>query len=204
MKYKQHIILVSFLLTFQNVFAQCTEQKNFDVNWNIDGYNIAYTIKRKDLAEFSYYKYGKNFAQHYNGIKIDEFKNKRRVDSAIYMGYTNYESDFDRVTNLLLGNNNQFSLYTNSMRVSQIYTFPFEKNMFLHTKIITDKFNLENAIYSFTSNNTIYWRQKIKYYIILFHDEYGRECSYFESPEIKYNFGIKPGSLIWKEFWSKS
>ena len=196
----KNTLLIIILLTLQNAFAQCTEQKNFDVNWNIDSKNISYEIKRKDEVEFSYYKNGKNFIQLYNGIKLDKPIKIGGLNYAIFRSYNSV--DLQRVIKLLEGNNNQLSLYINSYGSSEVYLFPFEKNMFVNTKIINEKINLEQYQSVFTRDNKIYGTHNIKYYIILFHDEYGRKCSYFESPEVEYNFGTKLLSLIWKDFWN--
>ena len=199
----KNTLLISLLLLSQNSFAQCTEQKNFNVNWKFNENNVLYEIKRKDGADFSYYKYDKNFNQIYNGIKLDKSINLTRGSYAIFRAYPS--ADFDRVSKLLRGNNNHLSLYINSKGSSETYKFPFEKNHFIMTERIIDNLNIEKNIFIYQDivvNNDIYGKHKLKYYIILFHDEYGRKCSYFESPEIEYDFGRKPLSLIWKDFWN--
>lgn len=196
---KKELILLSLLFSFQNVFAQCTEQDNFNVKWKFTNDTVGYEIKRKDGADFSYYKSRNSPYQIYNGIEIG--MSIPTVNVVNFRVNPTYKEDFERVKNLL-SYTTHLSLYTNSKDSSEIYEFPFEKNKFIVTKTLKNSFNIDEGMRIFTRDKPIFGDNYLTYYVILFHDEYGRKCSYFNSPKTKYDFGRKPLLLIWHDLWN--
>lgn len=170
MNKKNIFTLLSFFF-FNNVFAQCINQGDFNYEYKINKNEINLTIEKKDKTDFIFFQ---------------KEKTTNIMDSIVFfLSLKKNEVTMDRNIVPINGIDWYYRLYD----FEQFYNFPILNRLdFIKTTKIKQSFKLNDLIEK-TLDNTEYPNEKrnLNIYTVLFID-HNLNCVYFKSPDIVFNF----------------